>query len=129
MNLNETLELIRAGFTRDEILAMQAAAPTPAPAPAPEPAPVPSPALAPEPAPAPAVPAPEPAPTPAPAPAPYPAPAAEPKKELSDVERIIASLGDLAKGIDVPPHNNLTIEEKLGNTILAAMGIKPKEEK
>lgn len=118
MNLNETLELIRAGFTRDEILAMQTPAQTPAPAPTPDPAPDQAPA-----------PAPEPAPAPAPAPAPSPAPAPEPKKDLSDIERIIASLGDLAKGIDVPPQNNLTIEEKLGNTILAAMGIKPKEEK
>ena len=119
MTLNETLELIRAGFTRDEILAMQAPAQPPAPTAVPEPAPVQMPAPAPEPTPAPA---------PEPAPAPAPSPAPEPKKELSDVERIIQSLGDLAKGIDVPPQNNLTIEEKLGNTILAAMGIKPKED-
>lgn len=62
MNYEDIILLVKAGYTRDQIAAMQAPAPTPAPEPAPEPAPAP----APEPAPAPA---PEPTPAPAPTPA------------------------------------------------------------
>ena len=59
MNYEDIILLVKAGYTRDQIAAMQAPAPTPAP----EPTPAPTPAPAPEPAPAPA---PEPAPAPAP---------------------------------------------------------------
>ena len=51
MNYEDIILLVKAGYTRDQIAAMQASAPTPAPVP--------------EPAPAPAEPAPEPAPAPA----------------------------------------------------------------
>ena len=56
MNYEDILLPVKAGYTRDQLAAMQAPAPTPAPAPAP----VPTPAPAPEPTPAPA-----PEPTPA----------------------------------------------------------------
>lgn len=52
MNYEDIILLVKAGYTRDQIAAMQAQAPTPAPAPAPAPAPEP------EPTPAPADPAP-----------------------------------------------------------------------
>ena len=56
MNYEDIILLVKAGYTRDQIAAMQAPAPTPAPAPAPAPAPMPAPAPAPEPTPAPAEP-------------------------------------------------------------------------
>ena len=56
MNYEDIILLVKAGYTRDQIAAMQAPAPTPAPAPAPTPSPAPAPA--PEPAPAPAEPEP-----------------------------------------------------------------------
>ena len=52
MNYEDIILLVKAGYTRDQIVAMQAPVPTPAPAPAPAPEP------APEPTPAPAEPAP-----------------------------------------------------------------------
>lgn len=55
MNYEDIILLVKAGYTRDQIAAMQAPAPTPAPAPAPEPTPAP----APEPTPAPAPPKPQ----------------------------------------------------------------------
>ena len=58
MNYEDIILLVNAGYTRDQIAAMQAPAPTPAPAPAPAPAPTPAPAPAPEPAPTPADPEP-----------------------------------------------------------------------
>ena len=47
MNYEDIILLVKAGYTRDQIAAMQ----IPAPAPAPEPAPAPAPAPAPTPAP------------------------------------------------------------------------------
>ena len=60
MNYEDIILLVKAGYTRDQIAAMQAPVPTPAPAPAPAPtpAPAPAPAPAPEPTPAPADPEP-----------------------------------------------------------------------
>lgn len=60
MNYEDIILLVKAGYTRDQIVAMQAPVPTPAPAPAPAPtpAPAPAPAPAPEPTPAPAEPEP-----------------------------------------------------------------------
>ena len=57
MNYEDIILLVKAGYTRDQIAAMQAPAeppapPAPAPAPAPTPAPAPAPAPAPTPAPA-----------------------------------------------------------------------------
>lgn len=60
MTTNDILELVRAGFTKEEIFTLANAQPA---QPAPEPTPAPDPEPAPEPAPAPA-------PTPAPQPAP-----------------------------------------------------------
>ena len=65
MNASELLELVRGGFTHDEIIQLLAPGSVPAPAPAPEPSPSP----ADEPSQAPA---------PAPAPVPDPVPAQEP---------------------------------------------------
>lgn len=64
MNYEDIILLVKAGYTRDQIAAMQTPAPEPAPAPAPTPAPAPEPTPAPTPVPEPA-PAPTPAPTPA----------------------------------------------------------------
>lgn len=56
MNLNDTLALIRAGYTKEEIQAMETTVePAPAPVSEPEPSPVPEPKQT-EPAPAPAAP-------------------------------------------------------------------------
>ena len=42
MNYEDIILLVKAGYTRDQIAAMQAPAPMPAPAPAPEPTPAPA---------------------------------------------------------------------------------------
>lgn len=47
MNYEDIILLVKAGYTRDQIAAMQAPAPTPAPEPAPAPAPAPTPDPAP----------------------------------------------------------------------------------
>lgn len=132
MTLDQILSLVNAGYTRAEIEKL--ASPDPAPAPAPVPAPAPAPAPAPQPAPSPApgptpapAPAPAPVPAPTPAPAPAPAPSGDPTPEES-AQRILKALGELGKAVDVPK-SDLTIEQKLGNTIAAALGIKIKEEK
>lgn len=44
MNYEDIILLVKAGYTRDQIAAMQAPAPTPEPAPTPAPAPAPAPA-------------------------------------------------------------------------------------
>lgn len=44
MNYEDIILLVKAGYTRDQIAAMQAPAPTPAPAPEPAPEPTPAPA-------------------------------------------------------------------------------------
>lgn len=70
MNKDDILALAKAGFTRDQIVALAgitAPAPTPAPTPAPAPAPAPTPA-----------PTPAPIPVPAPTPAPAPTPTSDP---------------------------------------------------
>lgn len=54
MNYEDIILLVKAGYTRDQIAAMQAPAPAPASAPTPAPAPEPTPAPEPAPAPAPA---------------------------------------------------------------------------
>ena len=46
MNYEDIILLVKAGYTRDQIAAMQAPAPAPAPTPAPAPAPTPAPAPA-----------------------------------------------------------------------------------
>lgn len=51
MNYEDIMLLVKAGYTRDQIAAMQAPAPTPAPAPAPEPTPAPAPEPTPTPEP------------------------------------------------------------------------------
>lgn len=58
MKYDDIMKLVNAGFTAEQIQAMEEPAPapdpTPAPTPAPDPAPAPTPAPAPDPAPAPA---------------------------------------------------------------------------
>ena len=99
MNQEDILALVRAGFSRSEILAMQTpAAPQPEPAPAaPQPAPAepqpdPEPAPQPEPEPAPAAPQPEPAPA-----APQPAPAAQPAQPSN--QDVLAAINSLTAAI------------------------------
>lgn len=118
MTVDQILTLINAGYTKEEISAMSTAAPVdPTPA-APE-----TPEQKPQPA-AEAKTAEEAKPEEKPA-----VTASAPMQPEGDAQRILKALGDLAKGVDVPPAHELTIEEKLGNTILAAMGMKlPKEE-
>ena len=76
MNYEDIILLVKAGYTRDQIAAMQAPAPTPAPAPEPAPAPTQ-----------------EPAPAPAPTPAPTPAePQAQPKPQgIEDLSQMLAA--------------------------------------
>lgn len=83
MTAQEILELMRGGFTHDEIIALTQA-PT-----APAPDPVPAPAPAPEPQPSPAG---EPAPAPVPAPAPTPAPEPAPAADGADLTKIVSDL-------------------------------------
>ena len=93
MELNTILELVKAGFTKDEIMQMaqpEHSDPNPAPVPAPvdNPAPAPEPAPAPAPAPvAPAVPVPQPAPQPQPVQAP-----AQDQPTMADLMEGIAKL-------------------------------------
>lgn len=82
MNYEDIILLVKAGYTRDQIAAMQAPAPAPTPTPAPAPTPAPVPAPAPTPAP---VPAPAPAPTPAPASVPTPTPTMQGIEGLSQM--------------------------------------------
>lgn len=75
MKLEEVMALVNAGYTKEEIAAMeQPTDPTPAPAPTPEPAPQPTP---------------EPVPAPAPAPTPAPEPA---QPTMADLMQSIAKL-------------------------------------
>ena len=77
MNYEDIILLVKAGYTRDQIAAMQAPTPTPAPAPAPKPAPAP---------------APKPAPAPAPEPTPAPAEPAPPKPHgIEDLSQMLAA--------------------------------------
>ena len=104
MNYNDILTLARAGFTAQQIAALQQLAPAPAPAPAPTPAPAPAPAA---PAPAPAAPAPVPA-----APA-APAPAADPNGAKLDT--LIALFQQQQLGASQP--RTMTADEILADII------------
>lgn len=75
MNYEDIVLLVKAGYTRDQIAAMQAPAPAPASAPTPAPAPEPTPA-------------PTPVPEPAPAPAPAPTPAVQ---GIDDLSKMLAT--------------------------------------
>ena len=76
MNYEDIILLVKAGYTRDQIAAMQAPAPTPAPAPAPAPTHTPAPA---------------PAPAPAPTPAPEPTPSPTKPQGLEDLSQMLAA--------------------------------------
>ncbi len=101
MKLEDVMALVRAGYTKAEIAAMDAPEPA-APAPQPEPAPQPAPAPQPEPAPQPA-PAPQPEPTPQPEPSPAPAP------QVSQTEALLREIlgavqqGNINKAAMEPP--------------------------
>ena len=104
MTYTEVLELIRAGYTKEEINAMMQEE-TPAPAAAPDPSP------APDPAPAPADPDQDPAPAAAPAPAPV----------ASEADKLAAALGlkldNILKAVQV---NNVRTSEQSGAGTLTA---------
>lgn len=88
MTAQEILELMRGGFTHDEIIALTQTPPAPAPDPIPAPAP------APEPQPAPAD---EPAPAPAPALAPAPAP--EPTPDPDAISKLLKANSELQQQV------------------------------
>lgn len=96
MNYNEILELVRAGYTRDEINAMQA----PAPAPQPEPPAADPPAADPQPAEPPAA---DPQPEPVTAP-----PATETEKLLRE---LLGGMSTLTKAVQAGNRANITREE------------------
>ena len=91
MNAQEILELMRGGFTHDEIIALTQGTPVPAPVPVPGPAQDPEPAPAPVDEPAP-VPSADPAPEPAPAAAPGPDQIAQLLKANADLQQQVAHL-------------------------------------
>ena len=88
MNAQEILELMRGGFTHDEIIALTQETPVPAP--------VPVPAVVPDPEPSPA-PVDEPAPVPSADPAPEPAPAAAP--EPDQVQQLLKAQAELQRQV------------------------------
>lgn len=75
MNYEDIILLVKAGYTRDQIAAMQAPAPTPAPAPAPAPTPAPA----------------EPAPTPAPTLTPAEPPAPPKSQGIEDLSKMLSA--------------------------------------
>ncbi len=77
MKFDEIMKLVNAGFTAEQIQAMEASAPDPTPAPAPDPAPAP---------------APDPAPAPTPAPSQDPAPVPDLTATLGAMQQTINQL-------------------------------------
>lgn len=115
MNQEDILALVRAGFSRSEILAMQAPAAEPAPA---EPQPDPEPAPQPEPEPAPAAPQPEPAPA-----APQPA---QPSNQdvLAAINSLTAAIQNINRNsAQQPGQNRIT-----GDDVMAGFIRPPKPE-
>ena len=118
MNQEDILALVRAGFTRSEILAMQTPAAEPAPA-EPQPDPEPAPQLEPEPAPA----APQPEPTPA---APQPAPAPQPSNQdvLAAIQGLTAAIQNINRNsAQQPGQSRIT-----GDDVMAGFIRPPKPE-
>lgn len=91
MNYNEILELVRAGFTRDEINAMQAPAPAPQPDPPADP------------------PAAEPQPAGDPQPEPVAAPPATETEKL--LRELLGGMSTLTKAVQAGNRANITREE------------------
>lgn len=109
MNQEDILALVRAGFSRSEILAMQANAAEPAPA---EPQPDPEPAPQPEPEPAPAAPQPEPAPA-----APQPA---QPSNQdvLTAINSLTAAIQNINRNsAQQPGQNRITGDDVMAGFI------------
>ena len=105
----DILTLAKAGFTAQQIAALNIVEKAPAPAPVPEPEPAPAPA--PEPAPAPA-----PEPEPAPAPAPDPAPASTMDEILKSVQGLTQTFQNgFIMGAQQP--KPVTAEDILANII------------
>ena len=122
MNQEDILALVRAGFTRSEILAMQTPAAEPAPAePQPDPEPAPA-APQPDPEPAPAAPQPEPAPA-----APQPAPAAQPSNQdvLAAINSLTAAIQNINRNsAQQPGQNRIT-----GDDVMAGFIRPPRSDK
>lgn len=93
MNSSDVIKMLNAGFTREEILNMDAPAADPQPAPAADPQPAQAPAVDPQPAPAPAA-----DPQPAPAAAPQPAPA-------PSWDRLLQEFADLKRAVQAGNRN------------------------
>ena len=122
MNQEDILALVRAGFTRSEILAMQTPAAEPAPA-EPQPDPEPAPA-APQPDPEPAPAAPQPEPTPA---APQPAPAPQPSNQdvLAAINNLTAAIQNINRNsAQQPGQNRIT-----GDDVMAGFIRPPRSDK
>ena len=119
MTYEEIMNLVNAGFNRDEILRLAGMAA--APAPDPEPAPAPAPAPDPEPSPAPA-----PAPEPQPAPAPAPAPVAQPQDMLG---QILGKFDEMSRSMqELAIKNSQQPKPETADDILAAIIRPPRKE-
>ena len=109
-NNEDILTLAKAGFTAEQIAALNQVGASPAPAPAPEPAP-----------------APVPAPEPAPAPATPPAPATVAPHSVDDVLAAISGLSASIQNANLLTAQMPT-EQKTAETILASIINPPKKE-
>lgn len=120
MNLSDLTALVNAGFTRDDIMSILGGPAAPAQPNSDQTPSDPAPESSAQPAAAPA-----PAPVPAPAPAPVPAEtsgAPAPDQNQEAASRILQALGNLAKGVAIPPQNE-TIDERMANSLRLALGI------
>lgn len=107
------MTLVKAGFTKDDIVKFVDIEEAPAPVPAPAPAPAPTPSPAPAPAPALAL-APALAPAPDPVPAPAPAPAPAPDGVNSFMDDYLNRLKNIEKALSIA---NPTNDNELANII------------
>ena len=106
MTAEKIFKLLDAGFTADEIRALDAEDLTPAPTPAPDPAPDPTPTPAPDPAP-------DPTPTPAPDPAPDPLDAI--KLQISNLTDVVDKMSKKLVMPNMDDVKPLGIEDIISN--------------
>lgn len=108
MELSDVIALARAGYTREEIAALnKPTEPTPAPVPAPGPAPVPAPAPAPVPE----------APVPAPAPAPAEAAPAWADALNANIAALTQRITAINIGGEIPAQQPQTVDAILAEII------------
>lgn len=115
MELNTILELVKAGFTRDEIMQMaQPQTPVTDPAPPVEPTPTPAPPAEPIPAPVNAQVAP-PVPQPAPQPAPAPQPVQTPAPDQPTMAQVMESIAKLTSAVQANAIAQSVIPQGISN--------------